>query len=98
MPNEPNPTPRPAFTSGEAYADWINRRIGEEVTRLRESQGMTPYALGLKCGVSDQTILNIEHGICKRGYLTGTLAQIAFFFGITLNELIDAAVAEEQRQ
>jgi len=97
MSNQPNPTPLSAFANADAYADWINRRIGEEVARLREAHGMTPYALGLKCGVSDQTILNIEHGKCERGYLTGTLARICFHFGITLNELLDAAAGEEQR-
>jgi len=91
MPNEPHPTPRPVFTSGEAYADWINQRIGKKVTQLREGLGMTPYALGLKCGVSDQTILNVERNKCDRGALTGTLARIAFFFGITLEALIESA-------
>ncbi len=97
MPNEPNPTPLSAFANAEAYADWINRRLGEEVTRLRKDHGMSPYALGLKCGVSDQTILNIEQGKCERGYLTGTLARICFHFGITLNELLDAAAAAGEK-
>ena len=87
------PTPRPVFTDANAYADWINRRIGAEVTRLRVAHGMTPYALGLACGVTDQTILNIERGKCDRGHLTGTLARICFHFGITLEALIDAAAA-----
>ena len=97
MSDQPNPTPLSAFANADAYSDWINRRLGEEVTRLREAHGMTPYALGLKCGVSDQTILNIEHGKCERGYLTGTLARICFHFGITLNELLDAAEAVAER-
>lgn len=91
MPNEPHPTPLSAFTDADAYADWINERIGKKVTSLREGVGMTPYALGLKCGVSDQTILNVERNKCDRGALTGTLAHIAFFFGISLEALIESA-------
>ncbi|MEQ1751461.1 MAG: hypothetical protein ABL974_18700 [Prosthecobacter sp.] len=87
----PTTTPPPVFTTADAYADWINKRIGQEVTRLRESRSMTPYALGLVCGVCDQTILNIERGKCDRGYLTGTLARIAFHFGTTLKGLISSA-------
>lgn len=87
-------TPLSAFATADDYADWINQRIGEEVTRRRVALGMTPYALGKVCGVCDQTILNIEHGKCDRGHLTGTLARISFHFGITLNELMDAAVRD----
>lgn len=93
MPNQPDPTPRPVFADANAYADWINRRIGEEVRRRRVAHGMTPYALGLLCGASDQTILNIERNQCKNGHVTGTLARIAFFFGTTLEALIESATA-----
>lgn len=81
----------PDYTTPDEYADWINARIGAEVRRLREAAGLSAYKLGRLCGVSDQTILNIEQGNCDRGCLTGTLARVAFRFGITLSALIDAA-------
>lgn len=36
--------------------------IGERITKLRESKNLTTKELGLKCGVSDGTISNIETG------------------------------------
>ena len=80
-----------AYTTPDEYAEWINARIGKEVYRLRTAKNLTAYALGAACGVSDQTILNIERGECERGSLTGTLARIAFHFGITLTDLIAKA-------
>ena len=80
---------QPAFATPDEYADWINKRIGKEVARLRGS--MSAYKLGPACGVSDQTILNLEQGNFDRGVLTGTLARIAFYFGLKLKELIGAA-------
>ncbi len=44
----------------EAYAAWLNRRIGAEVRRRREEQGLSAYALGKAGQVTDQTILNLE--------------------------------------
>lgn len=85
--------PKTHFSTPDDYADWINTRIREEVLRRREAAGISAYALAAACGVSDQTILNLEHGKCDRGSLTGTLARIAFYFGITLEELIAAAAA-----
>jgi transcriptional regulator with XRE-family HTH domain len=84
---------REAFESAtpDAYADWINRRIGAEVRRLREAAGLSAYRLGRLCGVTDQTILNIEQARCDRGCLTGTLARIAFHFGLKLRELVERA-------
>lgn len=57
----------------------------------REAAGLSAYRLGRLCGVTDQTILNIERAACDRGCLTGTLARIAFHFGLTLRELVGAA-------
>lgn len=81
----------PDCNTPDDYADWINARIGAEVRRRREALGLSAYTLGRACGVSDQTILNIEQGNCDRGWLTGTLARVAFHFGTTLSALITEA-------
>lgn len=80
-----------AYATPDEYADWINERIGKEVQRLREEAGLSAYRLGRLCGVTDQTIVNIEQARCDRGCLTGTLARIAFHFGLTMQELVSAA-------
>lgn len=83
--------PRHTHPTPDDYADWINKRIGKEVMRLRLEAGLSPYALAKECSVSDQALLNLERGENDRGSLTGTLARIAFRFGITLAELIASA-------
>ncbi len=81
----------PAPTTPDEYADWINARIGAEVRRRREALKLSAYAMGRVCGVSDQTILNIEQGLCPNGCWTGTLARMCVRFGTTLSELTAAA-------
>ena len=83
--------PNHACQTPDEYADWINAKIGQEVRRRREAAGLSAYRLGQLCGVSDQTILNLEQGTCERGCVMGTLARIAFHFGGTLEDLIAAA-------
>lgn len=85
----------PDYTTPDEYADWINKRIGAEVLRRREALGLSAYALGRVCGVSDQTILNIEQGLCPNGCWTGTLARMCLRFGTTLSELVAAAERRE---
>lgn len=75
----------------DEYADWINARLGAEVRRRREALGLSAYALGRVCGVSDQTILNIEQGLCPNGCWTGTLARMCARFDTTLSALVAAA-------
>ena len=81
----------PAPATPDAYADWINARIGAEVQRRREALGLSAYALARDAQVSDQTILNIEQGNLLNGPFSGTLARIAFRFGTKLGELIETA-------
>ena len=81
----------PTYATPDDYADWIHARIGAEVRRRREALGLSAYALGRICGVSDQTILNIEQGLCPNGCWTGTLARMCVRFGTTLSELIATA-------
>lgn len=35
-----------------------------EVKKLRSKKGLSMRGLAAKCGVSYQTIFNIEHGVC----------------------------------
>ncbi len=86
---------QPAPTTPDEYADWINQRIGAEVRERRETLKLSAYAMGRVCGVSDQTILNIEQGFCPNGCWTGTLARMCVRFGISLTTLIEAAEGRE---
>ena len=84
-------SPKPAFASADEYERWINRRIGQEVQRLRTQAGLSAYKLGQICGVTDQTVLNIEQARRPCGCMTGSLARIAHFFGLRLRDLIARA-------
>lgn len=75
----------------EDYVTWLNQRLGQEVRRRREALGLSAYALGKVVGVTDQTILNLEQGLCPNGCWMGTLARIARHFGLRLRDLIEAA-------
>jgi transcriptional regulator with XRE-family HTH domain len=83
--------PRFSFPTPDEYERWINRRIGEEVSRLRQEAGWSAYRLERIAGVKDQTIRNIERAVCDRGCMTGTLARIAYPFGQGLDDLVLAA-------
>lgn len=83
--------PRLIFPTPDDYERWINRRIGEEVWRLRREAGWSTYRLQRIAGVKDQTIRNIERAVCDRGCMTGTLARIAYPFGRTVLEVLEAA-------
>lgn len=75
----------------DAYVEWLNLRIGQEVRRLRVEAGYSAYALAALCGISDQTLLNIERGTCPCGCLTSNLARVSRHFGLPLSELIQRA-------
>lgn len=81
--------------SPEDYVRSLNRRIGAEVKERREALGLSAYTLAKAAGVTDQTILNIEQGLCPNGPWVATLMRIAVRFGTTLSEL---AAAAERRQ
>ena len=83
--------PSLTFPSPDDYERWINRRIGEEVRRLRREAGWSAYRLERIAGVKDQTIRNIERAVCDRGCMTGTLARIAYPFGRTALDVFEAA-------
>ena len=82
---EPNRAP----VDADAYAAWINLRIGAEVRRRREALRLSAYALAKAGLISDQTILNIEQGLVVP--LLSTLARLCVRFETTLTELVRAA-------
>ena len=77
--------------SADDYVRSLNQRIGEEVRERREALGLSAYTLAKAAGVTDQTILNIEQGLCPNGAWSGTLMRIAVRFGTTYSELVAAA-------
>ncbi len=77
--------------SPDAYAAWVNQRIGQEVIRRRTAIGLSAYALAKQIGLTDQSIRNIELGKCPAGSLSTSLARVAHRFGTTLGRFIDTA-------
>mgnify|MGYP001218872111 CR=1 FL=1 len=82
--------------SPDDYVRSLNQRIGAEVKERREVLGLSAYTLAKAAGVTDQTILNIEQGLCPNGAWSATLMRIAVRFGTTLSELV--AAAERRRE
>lgn len=77
--------------SPDAYAAWVNHRIGQKVIRCREAIGLSAYALAKQIGLTDQSIRNIERGKCPAGTLSSNLARIAHRFGTSLGHFISSA-------
>jgi hypothetical protein len=61
--------------SPDAYAAWVNRRIGQEVLRRRTAIGLSAYALAKQTKLTAQSIRNIELGKCPTGSLSTSLAR-----------------------
>ena len=80
-----------APTDPDEYADWINRRVGEECRELRERKGVGASALAIPGKLSDQTILNLEKAI--HSINLKTLARLARQLGTTLPAIVTAAHA-----
>ena len=77
--------------SPDAYAAWVNRRIGQEVLRRRTAIGLSAYALAKQTKLTAQSIRNIELGKCPTGALSTSLALVAHRFGTTLGRFISSA-------
>jgi transcriptional regulator with XRE-family HTH domain len=77
--------------SPDDYVCSLNQRIGAEVKSRREALGLSAYTLAKAAGVTDQTILNLEQGLCPNGPWAATLMRIAVRFGTTFSELVAAA-------
>lgn len=78
-----------AARNPEAYAHWINQRLGAEVRRRCERLGISAYSLAEDAQVSDQTFLNIERG--QHSPTITTLAFVSVRFGTPLVKLVLAA-------
>ena len=77
--------------SPDAYAAWVNRRIGQKVICCREAIGLSAYALAKQINTTAQSIRNIERAKCPLGTLSSNLARIAHYFGTTLGNFISSA-------
>ena len=75
------------------YPTWINDRIRAELTARRLALGLSAYALAIPRQLTDQTILNIEHGTHSPSITT--LALLCQRLGTTLEVVVNAAVARQ---
>ena len=66
------------------YAERIRKWLPRRMRELREAAGLTVYKLWRKCGVSQNTISEIESG--KRMPGLHVLARLAWGVGVTLGE------------
>ena len=66
------------------YAERIREWLPRRMRALREAAGLTVYKLWRKCGVSQNTISEIESG--KRMPGLHVLARLAWGVGVTLGE------------
>ena len=71
----------------------------ENLTRIRESHGLSKYALSKTLGVSDVAILRLEQGKTKPS--VKMLKRLADYFGVTTDYLLgreSSVISEEDRQ
>lgn len=66
------------------YAERIRERLPRRHQELREANGLSMYALWLKCGVSRDTISRVEGGETIPG--VHVLARLAWGLGVTLEK------------
>jgi transcriptional regulator with XRE-family HTH domain len=63
----------------------VSERLGLELQRIREEQGLTVEGLAAKSGVSETTIREVERGTREpRG---DTIARLAKPLGLTFDEV-----------
>ena len=63
----------------------IQKRLAENLKRIRKQQKLTQFELAEKAGISDETIKNIE--LCKTWTSEKTLAQITDVLNIDVSML-----------
>lgn len=81
--------PDPAPLDPDAYADWINARVGAVCCARLKRKGKTAYILAIPGKLSDQTIVNIKGGRHSIGLKN--LARLARQLGTTVPSIIIAA-------
>lgn len=92
-PSNPDIAGLPAGSSHHdhpAHGDWLARRLGAELRRLRAELGMSAYELAVPGVLSDQAILNNERGQQNAGIKT--LVRHCQRLGTTLQAVLDAAM------
>lgn len=62
-------------------------KIGRQMRKFRTARGVTHRELALACGVTEGTISRIETN--KAEAMAGTMAAIADYLGVTMDELRD---------
>lgn len=67
--------------------------VGKKVKHARNKMGLTVNQLGEKCGLSEETILEIERGIIRRKYIK----PLSEALGFTVLELLNLT-PEEQKE
>ncbi len=63
----------------------IQKRLAENLKRIRKARKLTQFELGEKAGISDETIKNIE--LCKTWTSEKTLSQITEALEIDIHTL-----------
>lgn len=82
----PQPDPERMRRAEEALAMI---RVGEEIRRLREKQGLTLRAFAVALDLSAPFISDVEHG--RRHLTSDRLARAAPILGTTLKKLAEVA-------
>ena len=62
--------------SDDAYVEWLVRRIGEELMRLRVDGKQSAYGMAENVKLTNQALRNMERAKNKRGCCIGSLARV----------------------
>lgn len=81
----------------------IQKRLAENLKRIRKQQKLTQFELAEKAGISDETIKNIE--LCKTWTSEKTLSQITDSLQVDIHTLFlpiassfDRQISEDNKQ
>jgi transcriptional regulator with XRE-family HTH domain len=78
-----------------ASMDPLTVALGRVVAHRRRAAGLTWRTLGLKCGVSGNTVRNLELGV--RSARIDIVRRIAGGLGVTVSELLREAEGRSTR-
>ena len=71
-----------------AFAEAVQRRVGERVRALRAERGMTQLRLAGRAGISRPSLANIEAG--RQNVGVRALCALAKALGVRVEELLTA--------